>query len=125
MISLYMVILAFLAMLAECRASWVGRKFGFLASRGGRGIYMLFIGSLAVAEGVNFWYTQHLTFASGIVYMVLGVLNIASYMCVSSGDQGDAGVLKRPKGNPNFGGEAEGLAMNAAGDGRSSDVGRC
>ena len=111
MISLYMVILAFLAMLAECRAAWVGKKFGFLASRGGRGFYMLFIGSLAVAEGVNFWYTQHLTFACGVVYMLVGFLNIASYGCVSSGDQGDAGVIKRPQGNANFRGEAEGLAM--------------
>ena len=114
MISLYMIILAFIACLAECRAAWVGKKFGFLASRGGRGFFMLFIGSLAVAEGVNFWYTQHLTFASGVVYMLVGFLNIASYACVSSGDQGSKGVLKRgPTGNANFHGEAEGVAMQA------------
>ena len=51
---------------------------------------------LAVAEGVNFWYTQHLTFACGIVYMLIGFLNIASYACVSSGDQGDAVVSLEP-----------------------------
>jgi hypothetical protein len=51
LVSFYMLVFGLMILLAECKAVGVFDKFGFLASRLGRGIFSIFIGSLATVEG--------------------------------------------------------------------------
>jgi hypothetical protein len=53
LVSFYMLVFGLMILLAECKAAGVFAKFGFLASRLGRGLFAIFIGSLATVEGAQ------------------------------------------------------------------------
>eukprot|EP00928_Gymnodinium_smaydae_P099508 TRINITY_DN9517_c0_g1_i2.p1 TRINITY_DN9517_c0_g1~~TRINITY_DN9517_c0_g1_i2.p1 ORF type:complete len:206 (-),score=9.49 TRINITY_DN9517_c0_g1_i2:9-626(-) len=85
LISFYMVVFGLMGLLFACGAPVVRDEFAFLRSRFGRGFFMFFIGTLAVAQGVNFTYVQSLTLAVGCVDTAVGAFLMLSYSCVSSG----------------------------------------
>jgi hypothetical protein len=92
--SFYMAVFGFFGLFASCGTPFIMNRFGFLKNRCGRGFFLFFIGSLAVAQGLNFTYTEYLTLAAGIAAMSLGFCQMISYSCVSSG-----GVYQQQGGN--------------------------
>ena len=94
-ISFYMVMFGIIGIMAECKAAQVFDKFAFLASRMGRGIFMIFIGSFATCMGNQIW--KQLTpppgdfkiFAVGIVDLVIGAFSCSTYLCIKSGQAGE------------------------------------
>ena len=92
LISFYMVLFGILGLLAEMKMASAFGKFGFLASRFGRGSLYVFIGSFAVVEGHTFCFDdkgQCLTFSSGVVACTAGALYILSYCLVGTGKAGE------------------------------------
>lgn len=89
LISFYMVIFGVVGLAAECKMSSTFKRFGFLTSRLGRGLFLMFIGTLACAEGYTFFYTQKLTVVCGAVDIFVGFCCFSSYLCVKSGNAGD------------------------------------
>lgn len=94
-ISFYMIMFGIIGIMAECKAAQIFEKFSFLASRMGRGIFMIFIGSFATCMGNQIW--KQLTpppgdykiFAVGITDIVIGAFSCLSYLCVKSGAAGE------------------------------------
>lgn len=88
MISIYMVLFGVIGAAAEMKISSTFDKFGFLASRGGRGLANFFIGSIAATIGYQFssshdhvyWIT-----IAGVYDMIVGFFLILTYTCVSTG----------------------------------------
>ena len=89
LISFYMVVFGVIGLASECKISATFKRFGFLTSRLGRGLFMMFIGTLACAEGYTFFYTQKLTVVCGAIDVFVGFCCFASYLCVKSGEAGD------------------------------------
>lgn len=77
-------------------------RFPFLASRFGRALTYVFIGSLAFVLGVKFarkydsWYTC----VAGGYQMAAGCLLFTSYLCASSGDAGEYNAYRHLPGEP-------------------------
>ena len=90
-VSFYVAVFGLACTLAELDAAVVFRRFPFLASRLGRALTYVFIGSLAFVLGVRFarkygsWYTC----AAGAYQMAAGCLLAASYLCAGSGAAGE------------------------------------
>ena len=92
LISFYMVMFGLIGLLAECRMTRTFSKFGFLASRFGRGVFYIFIGSFAVVQGEAFCVQEHgqcLTFATGIFVVTNGILYILTYFCYRTRQAGE------------------------------------
>merc|ERR1719183_950136 len=60
-------------------------RFAFLRNRFGRGFFLFFIGTLGIAQGLNFIYTEFLTLVVGGIDTALGLTLMFSYVCVSTG----------------------------------------
>jgi len=85
LISFYQVLLGFVGLLVSCGSQWALDRFGFLRNRFGRGFFLFFIGTLSIAQGLNFTYTMILTLVVGSIDTVVGFLLMISYVCVSTG----------------------------------------
>lgn len=73
---------------AECGMRTTFRKFGFLASRGGRGCAAVFIGSIAMSIGWQFANDQEHVYwivIAGMYDVAIGALLLLTYTCVSTG----------------------------------------
>lgn len=110
LISFYMAFFGVVGMGTSCGfgTSLQGGRFGFMRNRMGRGFFLFFMGTLAVAQGANFLYTQSLTLGTlrvkldtrkhmldlsylhclgvGIVDCVVGFAMMFSYCFVKSGE---------------------------------------
>ena len=93
-ISFYMVFFGIIGIMAECKASHAFKKFAFLASRLGRGLFLFFVGSIASCMG---WHiASELTepkdykiFAVGVIDLLVGIFSCLSYCCIRSGQAGE------------------------------------
>lgn len=84
-ISFYQVLLGLIGLLVSCGSQVVMDRFGFLRNRFGRGFFLFFIGTLGIAQGLNFMYTEYLTLVVGCIDALVGFSLMFSYVCVSSG----------------------------------------
>merc|ERR1711971_843819 len=67
LISFWQVILGLVGLLVSCGSRLMLERFGFLRNRFGRGFFLFFIGSLGIAQGLNFTHTQVLTLVVGSI----------------------------------------------------------
>ena len=102
LVSFYVALFGLTCTLAEVDAAIVFRRFPFLASRFGRALTYVFIGSLAFVLGVRFakkydsWYTC----VAGGYQMAAGCLLAASYLCAGSGAAGEYNAYHHLPGAP-------------------------
>eukprot|EP00455_Lapot_gusevi_P044441 TRINITY_DN5551_c0_g5_i2.p1 TRINITY_DN5551_c0_g5~~TRINITY_DN5551_c0_g5_i2.p1 ORF type:complete len:163 (-),score=35.72 TRINITY_DN5551_c0_g5_i2:107-595(-) len=80
--SCHLIIFGFLAVCAESRWTWILSKFAFLLSYFGRGVYYLFIGTLALS---NEWWKILIC----IILCVVGLINLYISACVPIARQKD------------------------------------
>jgi len=85
LISFYQVVLGGVGLLVSCGSKYVLERFGFLRNRFGRGFLLFFIGTLAIAQGLNFTFTSILTLVVGSIDTGVGFSLMVSYVCVGSG----------------------------------------
>jgi len=85
-ISFWEVLLGLVGLLVHCGSTLILDRFGFLRNRFGRGFFLFFIGTLAVAQGLNFTFTTYLPLVVGCIDTVVGICVMFSYVCVKSGD---------------------------------------
>lgn len=81
LVSVYMILFGFIGMAGSC-GYYLKDNFGFLKSQFGRGFFIFFIGTLAVAQGVNFEYSEKYTMTIGIIDTLLGFVIMVSYFCL-------------------------------------------
>jgi hypothetical protein len=87
LISFYMTLFGLLGAVSSSGVCDVSGSFGFLRSRIGRGVLLVFVGSLAIAQGTNFLYTENFTLVVGCIDTFFGLLVLLSYCLVPSGVQ--------------------------------------
>jgi len=109
LISFYQVMLGLVGLLVSCGSAVVASRFGFLRNRFGRGFLLFFIGTLSIAQGLNFTYTMILTLVVGCIDTAVGFFMMISYVCVSSGK-----VYDMPGANLTHGGSGNNPALTDA-----------
>jgi hypothetical protein len=87
LISFYMAFFGLLGAAGSSGICDVSGSFGFMRSRIGRGVLLVFVGSLAIAQGTNFLYTENFTLVVGCIDTFFGLLVVLSYCLVPSGVQ--------------------------------------
>jgi hypothetical protein len=87
LISFYMAFFGLLGAAGSSGICDVSGSFGFMRSRIGRGVLLIFVGSLAIAQGTNFLYTENFTLVVGCIDTFFGLLVLLSYCLVPSGVQ--------------------------------------
>ena len=103
LVSFYVAIFGLALTLAELDTAIVFKRMPFLASRFGRSMTYIFIGSLAFVLGVQFarkydsWYVC----VAGGYQMAAGSLLALSYCCVKSGEAGEYNAYRQP-GRPTY-----------------------
>eukprot|EP00331_Platyophrya_macrostoma_P027788 CAMPEP_0176451738 /NCGR_PEP_ID=MMETSP0127-20121128/28052_1 /TAXON_ID=938130 /ORGANISM="Platyophrya macrostoma, Strain WH" /LENGTH=138 /DNA_ID=CAMNT_0017839925 /DNA_START=29 /DNA_END=445 /DNA_ORIENTATION=- len=70
-VNIYYILLAVIAILGECNIKWMHGKIGILESIIGRGIFLIFLGTIALEV------SKALQLALSIVIMVIGVLYLS------------------------------------------------
>lgn len=90
LISTYMILFGLVTFLAECKTRLVFHPFAFLASRFGRALTYIFIGSLVFVHGLHFETSLNTYYfvVIGMYEMVIGILLLLTYCCAASGDAG-------------------------------------
>lgn len=99
LVSLYQIIFGLIGMVSDC--GFRSKLFGFTRSKIGRSLLMIFIGSFATALG-NEYRAQKLTFASGIVSLSLGFVELCYYTCIGSDIEGDHYITEEKSNLSNF-----------------------